>query len=77
MLSLSQFKQIVALSEHGSFTVAAEAVGLSHSALSQTLARLEGHYGVSFFSASGPYAFADPCRASVLASGTAEFGGVF
>ena len=53
MLSLSQFKQIVALSEHGSFTVAAEAVGLSHSALSQTLARLEGHYGVLFFQRLG------------------------
>ena len=53
MLSLSQFKQIVALSEHGSFTVAAEAVGLSHSALSQTLARLEEHYGVLFFQRLG------------------------
>jgi DNA-binding transcriptional LysR family regulator len=53
MLSLSQFKQIVALSEHGSFTVAAEAVGLSHSALSQTLTRLEEHYGVLFFQRLG------------------------
>ena len=53
MLSLSQFKQIVALSEHRSFTIAAEAVGLSHSALSQTLARLEGHYGVLFFQRLG------------------------
>ena len=51
MLSLSQFKQVVALSEHGSFTLAAEAVGLSHSALSQTLTRLEEHYGVLFSSA--------------------------
>ncbi len=53
MLSLSQFKQIVALSEHGSFTLAAEAVGLSHSALSQTLTRLEEHYGVLFFQRLG------------------------
>ena len=53
MLSLSQFKQIVALSEHGSFTLAAVAVGLSRSALSQTLTRLEEHYGVLFFQRLG------------------------
>lgn len=53
MLTLSQLKQIVALSEHGSFTGAAQVLGLSHSALSQTLARLEDHYGVLFFQRLG------------------------
>jgi DNA-binding transcriptional LysR family regulator len=43
---LKQLVHFDALIEQGSFGAAAEALGLTQSALSQSLAKLEGHYGV-------------------------------
>jgi DNA-binding transcriptional LysR family regulator len=44
---LSRFKQLVALADAASFRRAAKAVGISHSALSQTVAKLEEQLGTS------------------------------
>jgi DNA-binding transcriptional LysR family regulator len=44
MQELFRFRQLIALAELGSFSRAAESLGISHSALSQTLAKLELQY---------------------------------
>jgi DNA-binding transcriptional LysR family regulator len=44
---LSRFKQLVALADAASFRRAAIALGISHSALSQTVAKLEAQLGTS------------------------------
>lgn len=46
---LSRFRQLVTLAELGSFRRAAERLGISHSALSQTITKLESHYGTPLF----------------------------
>jgi len=47
--SLQNFRQILALAQTGNFRSAAKQLGISHSALSQNLAKLEEHYGVPLF----------------------------
>lgn len=49
MYDLSRFKQLVALADFGSFRRAAESLGISHSALSQTITKLELHYKTPLF----------------------------
>jgi DNA-binding transcriptional LysR family regulator len=47
--SLGQLKQLVALSETGNFRKAGQKMGISHSAVSQTVKRLELEYGAELF----------------------------
>ncbi|MDP5335970.1 MAG: LysR family transcriptional regulator [Paracoccaceae bacterium] len=49
MDSLGQLKQLVALSETGNFRKAGQKMGISHSAVSQTVKRLELEYGAELF----------------------------
>ena len=49
MDSLNPLRQLVALGETGNFRLAGEALGVSHSAVSQTIRKLEEHYGVELF----------------------------
>lgn len=49
MDSLNPLRQLVALGETGNFRLAGEALGVSHSAVSQTIRKLEENYGVELF----------------------------
>ncbi|WP_439111702.1 LysR family transcriptional regulator [Lentibacter sp.] len=49
MDSLGHLKQLVALSETGNFRKAGQKLGISHSAVSQTIKRLETEYGAELF----------------------------
>ena len=49
MENLKHLRQIVALAETGNYRKAGERLGVSHSAISQTVAKLEGIYGVTLF----------------------------
>ena len=53
MASESQLRHIVTLSDLASYRQAAEMLGVTHSALSQTVSRLEGRYGVKLFERVG------------------------
>jgi len=53
MASESQLRHIVMLTDLASYRQAAEALGLTHSALSQTVSRLEARYGVKLFERVG------------------------
>ena len=46
---LARFKQVVALADFGSFRRAAQSLGISHSALSQTISKMESQYGTPLF----------------------------
>ncbi|MEM7378856.1 MAG: LysR family transcriptional regulator [Pseudomonadota bacterium] len=46
---LRGFRQLQTLGETGNYRKAAARLGMTHSALSQSIARLEQHYGVSLF----------------------------
>jgi len=47
--TISNLKQVMVLAEMGNFRRAAEHLGISHSALSQSVAKLEKFYGVALF----------------------------
>jgi DNA-binding transcriptional LysR family regulator len=49
MNNLSQIRSVVALAHHGHFARAAEEIGLTQSALSQNIKRVEEKYGVPLF----------------------------
>ena len=49
MHHINQLRAVVALAEHRSFSRAAESIGLTQSALSQNIKKLEDHYGVALF----------------------------
>ena len=49
MDSLGPLKQLIALSETGNFRKAGQKLGISHSAVSQTIKRLEAEYGAELF----------------------------
>ena len=53
MASENQLRHIVTLTDLASYRQAAEALGLTHSALSQTVSRLEARYGVKLFERVG------------------------
>lgn len=46
---LAQMRQLVALADAGNFRKAGESLGVSHSAVSQTIRKLEESYGVDLF----------------------------
>ncbi|WP_164661170.1 LysR family transcriptional regulator [Tropicibacter sp. Alg240-R139] len=49
MDGLNSLRQLVALGDTGNFRLAGEALGVSHSAVSQTIRKLEDNYGVELF----------------------------
>jgi DNA-binding transcriptional LysR family regulator len=49
METLNHLRQLVALADTGNFRMAGESLGISHSAVSQTIKRLEETYGVELF----------------------------
>ena len=49
MSSIKLFKSAQALIKHESFGKASKSIGLTQSALSQNIKKLESHYGVKFF----------------------------
>ena len=49
MSSIKLFKSAQALVKHESFGKAYKSIGLTQSALSQNIKKLENHYGVKFF----------------------------
>lgn len=49
MESIAHLRQLVALAETGNYRKAGERVGVSHSAVSQTINKLENQYGVELF----------------------------
>ena len=49
MENLNHLRQILALAETGNYRKAGERLGISHSAISQTVTKLEGIYGVTLF----------------------------
>ena len=49
MSSIKLFKSAQALIKHESFGKASKSIGLTQSALSQNIKKLENHYGVKFF----------------------------
>jgi DNA-binding transcriptional LysR family regulator len=51
-LKIRHFSVLIAIAEHGSVTRAADALGVSQSALTQTLAEVEGIFGTPLFSRS-------------------------
>jgi len=53
MASENQLRHIVTLTDLASYRQAAEALGLTHSALSQTVSRMEARYGVKLFERVG------------------------
>lgn len=53
MASESQLRHIVTLTDLASYRQAAETLGVTHSALSQTVSRLEARYGVKLFERVG------------------------
>jgi DNA-binding transcriptional LysR family regulator len=53
MASESQLRHIVTLTDLASYRQAAELLGVTHSALSQTVSRLEARYGVKLFERVG------------------------
>ena len=53
MASENQLRHIVTLTDLASYRQAAESLGLTHSALSQTVSRLEARYGVKLFERVG------------------------
>jgi DNA-binding transcriptional LysR family regulator len=53
MYKLSQLRQIVLLSEIGSYRKTAELLGITHSALSYTVKKFEDKYGTTIFVRSG------------------------
>ena len=53
MASENQLRQDVTLTDMASHRQAAESLGLTHSALSQTVSRLEARYGVKLFERVG------------------------
>ena len=53
MASENQLRHIVTLTDMASYRQAAESLGLTHSALSQTVSRLEARYGVKLFERVG------------------------
>jgi LysR family transcriptional regulator, nitrogen assimilation regulatory protein len=46
---LKSFQQVIALEETGNYRKAAERLGVTHSALSQAIAKLENEYGAALF----------------------------
>ena len=50
MDNFGHLKQLMALAETGNFRKAGERLGITHSAISQTVTKLEGDYGVELFS---------------------------
>ena len=53
MDTLHQMRQLIALAETGNYRKAGLRLGVSHAAVSQTIARLEKDYGVSLFEKKG------------------------
>ncbi len=49
MENLSHLRQLLSLAEAGNYRKAGERLGISHSAISQTVAKLESYYGVGLF----------------------------
>ena len=49
MDSLGHLRQLVALAETGNFRKAGQRLGISHSAVSQTIKRIEAEYGAELF----------------------------
>lgn len=49
MDSLNHLRQLVALADTGNFRLAGQKLGISHSAVSQTIKRLEAEYGAELF----------------------------
>lgn len=49
MENLSHLRQLLSLAETGNYRKAGERLGISHSAISQTVAKLESYYGVGLF----------------------------
>ncbi len=47
------FRQLVTLAEYGNYRKAAQRLGITHSALSQAVSRLEASYGVPLFERNG------------------------
>ena len=53
MENLNHLRQLLALAETGNYRKAGERLGMSHSAVSQTIAKLEGLFEVTLFEKSG------------------------
>ena len=72
MDSLAHLRQLVALADVGNFRKAGEKLGVSHSAISQTIRKLEGSYGVDLFDRTGgktvPTAFGERLITSARAA---------
>lgn len=66
-LSIRQLEYLVAVADHRSWAAAAEAVGVSASALSQGLAELERRVGLPLFDREGRRRVLRPAAAEVLA----------
>ncbi len=72
MESLTHLRQLLALADTGNFRKAGEQLGMSHSAVSQTIRKLEESYGVDLFDRTGgktvPTAFGERLIASARAA---------
>lgn len=60
MFRISQLRQIIRLSETGSYRQTAEQLGITHSALSYTVKKLEEKYGAAIFTRRGNRTQATP-----------------
>ena len=49
MENIAHFKQLIALADTSNYRKAGESLGISHSAISQTISKLETSYGVDLF----------------------------
>ena len=47
--SLAHLRQLLALADTANYRKAGERLGISHSVISQTISKLEHHYGVELF----------------------------
>ena len=66
MDSLGQLRQLIALAETGNFRKAGLRLGISHSAVSQTIKRLEAEYGTELFDRTELFPIASSFIAGVM-----------
>lgn len=60
------FRQVVTLAECGNYRKAASRLGITHSALSQAISRLEQSYGVPLFRRNGRRTVPTPCGQKLI-----------